>query len=77
MATREAPKGANKADLYCLWIDKDTGNVSSSPYNALAERVSLGGYVPSRIGTKSEIQRVLNEIKKKPYLVEKYFKDRA
>lgn len=41
---------------YCLWIDKDTGDINVIPVSTPIERCPLGFYVPSYRGTKEEME---------------------
>lgn len=60
---------------HCLWVDSDTGVANMDLLKNMAERIPIGGYVPSKTGTKEEITRLLNRLKKKPCLIEQLIKN--
>ena len=65
----------SSAKKYCLWFNPETfepiqGSLSQVP----AERVPYGGYVPCIIGSKKQIERLIERLKKKTCLAEKYIK---
>lgn len=45
-----------RSEVYCLWIDRGTGDINVIPISTPIERCPLGFYVPSYRGTREEME---------------------
>ncbi|RKD90054.1 hypothetical protein BC643_0390 [Mangrovibacterium diazotrophicum] len=60
---------------YCLCFNLDTGLAYKESMDVKpAEKVAVGNYCSSVIGTEAYIEGLIKKITRRPYLIEKYIK---